>query len=72
MLSCIVSASVPVLRVNLEEKQKWRLYMTHYLWSQRGKQLSQLRVGLLMYSDMKYNLNLTGMSNDRMTRCQSL
>lgn len=25
-----------------------------------GKQLSQLWVGLLMYSDMKYNLNLTG------------
>lgn len=36
VLSCIVSASVLVLRVNLEEKQKWRLYMTHYLWSQRG------------------------------------
>lgn len=36
VLSCIVSTSVLVLRVNLEEKQKWRLYMTHYLSSQRG------------------------------------
>lgn len=38
VLSCIVSTSVTVLvlRVNLEEKQKWRLYMTHYLQSQRG------------------------------------
>lgn len=30
-----------------------------------GKQLSQLRLGLLMYRDMKYNLNLTGISHDK-------
>lgn len=30
-----------------------------------GKQLSQLRVGLLMYSDRKYNLNLTGIRRCR-------
>lgn len=31
-----------------------------------GKRLSQLWVGLLIYSDRKYNLNLTGISNYRM------
>lgn len=34
-----------------------------------GKQLAQLWVGLLMYSDMKYNLYLTGRSHDRMIDC---
>ena len=37
-----------------------------------GKRLSQLWVGLLMYSDIKYNLNLTGMSHDKMIHCQFL
>ncbi len=35
-----------------------------------GKQLSQLWVGLLMYSDVKYNLNLPGISRDKMMNCK--